>query len=115
MKNRSLKFLPILFITNVVFAQKDFNIWHIGRTVGISIDFNLFPPKILESPIQMAESGATICDPITGAVIMFADHNTVWNSSHNIINNGTGLKGSNSTTHEDFPNFRHSLSRQIHI
>lgn len=91
----------LLLLSLVVSAQKEFNTWNLGRGVangGLSIDFNVEPPLIKYSPIDMAESGACICDPVTGATIFFCNHNTIWNSSNQIVSDGTGLKGSNSTT-----------------
>ncbi len=97
MKNKLLDITLLLLIAQIGLAQKDFNIWHISFQHGISINFNTSPPTILDSPIDMAESGATICDPHSGELILFANHQSIWNANNNILSNGTNLEGSNST------------------
>lgn len=84
---------------SLVSAQKDFNIWHFGTHKGISLDFNVDPPQAKTSVIKkMAESGASICDPKTGAIRFYCNDNTIWNAQNLIMAGGTDLEGSNSTT-----------------
>ena len=90
---------PILLLSIIdLFSQKDFNIWHLGLRKGLSIDFNVEPANVTTSTfIKMAESGASICDPETGEIILYCNDNTIWNSQNLVITDGTGLEGSNST------------------
>jgi PKD repeat protein len=88
----------LLLFSLTISAQKDFNIWHFGTWKGVSIDFNVEPPKVMDSPIEkMAESGASICDPETGEIILYCNDNTIWNSKNLIVKDATGLEGSSST------------------
>lgn len=92
----------------VFYAQKEANIWYFGYNAGL--DFNNGSPVVLTDGKLVTEEGcATICNK-DGQLLFYTDGVTVWNRNHNVMMNGTGLKGHNSSTNSaiivpkpDFP------------
>lgn len=71
------------------------NIWHFGR--GGAIDFNQSPPKPIVSLISTLEGCSSVADD-NGNLLFYTDGITVWNSSHRVMKNGSGLLGNTSST-----------------
>ncbi len=94
---RKLIFIAILFITNFSFAQNEGNIWYFGTNAGI--DFNgAVPVALNDGQTAVIEGTASIADPSSGKVLFYTDGGNVWDSTHNIMPNGTGLMGTGTTT-----------------
>ena len=55
------------------------------------------PPAVLTGPMNVAEGCASIADQ-TGNLLFYTDGVSIWNSSHAIMANGTGLLGNASTS-----------------
>ena len=90
--------LLVIFITISLntLAQKEANIWYFGQHAGL--DFNGSSPKLINSPrLNQLEGCATISDK-SGNLLFYTDGITVWNKMHQIMPNGTGLLGDNSST-----------------
>jgi len=86
----------ILFLSYGSFAQKEANTWYFGNNAGI--DFNTVPPQaITDSKMNTWEGCASISDSL-GRLLMYTDGMTVWNADHDIMQNGEGLFGDNSST-----------------
>src|SRR5690606_13980568 len=76
--------------------RKRANIWYFGQNAGI--DFNTRPPTALTNgKVNTWEGCSSICDT-AGNLLLYTDGRTVWDSNHNIVNNGTGLLGDQSST-----------------
>ena len=89
--------LLFLFSQSVVFAQREYNIWHFG--LGAGIDFNSGSPVVINGgKINTREGVATFSDPTTGKLLFYTDGSTVWDASHKIMPNGSGLRGDGSST-----------------
>jgi hypothetical protein len=85
----------------VASAQKEYNIWYFGS--GSGIDFNSTPPVALTNGKmgvngEVMEGCASICNPATGGLLFYTNGVDVWNRNHQLMPNGTGLKGHKSTT-----------------
>jgi hypothetical protein len=86
----------LIFCSSTLFAQKETNIWYFGEYAGL--DFNMgFPVALTNGQLSTLEGCATISDS-NGNLLFYTDGTTVWNRNHSIMMNGTGLKGSFSST-----------------
>ncbi len=86
-----------LLIPSAAHAQKEYNIWYFGTRFGL--DFNSgIPVALTDGKLSTPEGCATICDPRTGELLFYTDGMTIWDRSHNVMPQGTGLKGDFSTT-----------------
>ena len=78
-------------------AQKETNIWYFGENAGL--DFNSGTAvALLDGEINTAEGCASISDS-NGNLLFYTDGITVYDSSHSIMQNGSGLNGDTSSTH----------------
>ena len=86
----------ILFSISEIFAQKEANIWYFGFNAGI--DFNSGAPVALTNgQIKTLEGCASVADA-NGNLLFYTDGTTVYNKKHNVMTNGTGLLGDNSSS-----------------
>lgn len=90
-------FVLLLFlITTPLFAQKEAAIWYFGYNAGL--DFNSGSPIALTNgQLTTNEGCATISDK-DGKLLFYTDGSYVYNKNHQIMANGTGLLGNNSST-----------------
>jgi gliding motility-associated-like protein len=74
------------------FGQNQNNTWYFGVNAGI--DFNVTPPVTLTNgALATTEGTSVVCDPTTGALLFYTDGVNVYNSTHALMPNGTGLWG----------------------
>lgn len=67
------------------------NVWYFGENAGI--DFNCSPPTATaDSRLSASETTSSMCDP-NGNLLFYTNGETVWDASHERMQNGTGLKG----------------------
>jgi len=67
------------------------NIWYFGGNAGL--DFNCSPPKATaDGRMSVAETSTSICD-LQGNLKFYTNAETVWDSNHERMANGTGLNG----------------------
>jgi PKD repeat protein len=82
--------------SNNAFSQGEANNWYFGY--GAGIDFNSGKPEALtNSDFYSAEGGATISTK-DGRLLFYTEGVNVWDSTHQVMPNGYGLLGDNSTT-----------------
>lgn len=78
------------------YAQKESANWYFGDFAGL--DFNSgFPVPKLDGALSTKEGCATISDS-NGNLLFYTDGTTVWDRTHNVMPNGTGLLGDSSST-----------------
>lgn len=84
---------------NISFCQKENAIWYFGGNqgdmiqVGAGIDFNSGSPVTLtNSAMPFTEGSAVQCDR-NGNLMFYTNGQTIWNKSHSVMQNGTGLCG----------------------
>ena len=80
----------------LLFAQKEYNNWYFGDSIGISFNSGS-PVSIVNSAMSQFEGCATISDS-SGNLLFYTDGCTVYNRNHQIMHNGTGLLGNSSST-----------------
>jgi gliding motility-associated-like protein len=92
--------LSLLFLSLYVNAQREANIWYFGNYMGLDFNSGTAVPlndgKI--NAYQGASEGvATICNA-NGNLLFYTDGLSVWNRFHQVMPNGTGLLGNESST-----------------
>lgn len=85
-----------LFCSGSLLAQKEGAVWYFGYNAGL--DFNQYYPKPLTNgQLQTREGVATICDK-EGNLLFYTDGQIVYNRNHQVMSQGTGLFGNNTST-----------------
>ena len=90
-------YLVVLIVTAISgFSQSNALIWYFGKHAGI--DFNVDPPEaLIDGAIDQKEGCATLCDS-DGKILLYTDGRSIYNKSHSIVENGSGLTGHPSST-----------------
>lgn len=91
-----MRYLLICFtlISTSLSAQKEGNWWLFGNTS--SLDFSTNPPSVASiSGMFTYDNSSAVSDP-NGQMLFYTNGVTIWNRLHQVMNNGTGLQGSNS-------------------
>ncbi|HQQ94217.1 MAG TPA: hypothetical protein PLQ93_06660, partial [Bacteroidia bacterium] len=79
-----------MFLTSI--GQNQNSKWFFGY--GAGLDFMSNPPTpVFGSSINVPEGCSSISDN-NGNILFYSDGQTIWNQSHNVMANGTGLAGS---------------------
>jgi gliding motility-associated-like protein len=99
-KNVALKHLISIVlaiaISNLIYAQKEANIWYFGEKAGM--DFSAGNPvPLTDGQMDTPEGCSSISTP-NGDLMFYTNGVNVWNRQHTIMPNGTGLKGNPSST-----------------
>ena len=94
-----MKFCVLLFLSFSVFAlqaQKEANIWYFGNLAGL--DFNSGSPVALTNGQMATSEGCATISTSNGRLLFYTDGIKVWDSTHTVMPNGTGLRGNSSST-----------------
>ena len=86
-----------LFLSsNLAFGQRQAGIWYFGENAGL--DFNITPSVALtDGSLNTEEGCSTVCTE-QGDLLFYTDGVTVYNKTHAVMANGTGLDGNSSAT-----------------
>src|SRR5215203_5674352 len=90
-----LLFASVLFGRHL-FAQKNANNWYYGHHSGIT--FNTIPPVMLTGGQIYTNEGCSSISDDNDNLLFYSDGMTIWDASHNIMPNGTGLHGQTSSS-----------------
>lgn len=92
MKKRKFVF-SIVFFFFVLFctAQNEARIWYFGN--GLGLDFSTPTPSLLTNGSIATSVGCSAICSSSGTLLFYTDGVTVWNQSHAVMANGTGLMG----------------------
>jgi hypothetical protein len=77
-------------------AQNEARFWFFGAYAGL--DFATSPPTVLTNGSLTTQEGCATISSNSGNLLFYTDGSVVYNSSHVLMPNGTGLFGNNSTT-----------------
>jgi gliding motility-associated-like protein len=80
----------------VCHAQRENNIWYFGNKAGL--DFNSGNPVNLTDGQIFTIEGCAAISNISGQLLFYTDGRKVWNRNHQIMANGSGLRGHASST-----------------
>ncbi len=88
--------LGMLFLSLFSFAQKENNVWYFGENAGL--DFNSGSPvSITNGALNNTEACGSISDA-NGNLLFYTDGIQVWDKTHTLMPNGTGLLGDASSS-----------------
>lgn len=86
----------LIFIFNLLFAQKENNMWYFGGYAAL--DFNSgIPTEVTNSAMVTIEGCGSISDS-NGNLLFYSNGEAVWDKNHSIMPNGSSLGGHNSAT-----------------
>lgn len=92
---RLLLLLSVFWSFSALSQNEGMN-WYFGKRAGLS--FSTSPPTVLTNGMLFTLEGcSTMSDP-NGNLLFYTDGDTIWNSAHNVMANGTGLFGHSSST-----------------
>ena len=77
-------------------AQKEANIWYFGEYAGL--DFNNGEPVALTNSAMNQQEGCSSIADSLGNLLFYTNGISVWNKNHEIMPNGFGLLGHQSST-----------------
>lgn len=89
-------FVIMFCVMSKGYSQKEYNNWYLGIHAGLTFQSGI-PVPLLNSAMYTGEGCATISDK-QGNLLFYTDGCTVYNKSHGIMTNGTGLLGSFTST-----------------
>lgn len=98
MKKRGI-IIPIvclLFIPYISISQGQCNTWYFGAYAGLN--FNTFPPTPLTNGQLTTNEGCSSISDMFGNLLFYTNGTVVFNKSHGLMPNGTGLLGHQSST-----------------
>lgn len=72
-------------------AQSEAMNWYFGNAAGLS--FSTSPPSLLLNGVMTVGEGCATISDATGNVLFYSDGMTVWDKTHSIMANGSGLLG----------------------
>ncbi|AXG70289.1 hypothetical protein KORDIASMS9_02528 [Kordia sp. SMS9] len=94
------KILLFILITlpTILCAQGEASNWYFGQNAGLQFDIGTGNvTAVTNGSLDTLEGCASISD-INGNLLFYTDGITVWNRTHTIMTNGTGLNGDSSST-----------------
>lgn len=95
---KKVLYLIVLLLVATGYAQNLQNAnWYFGKYGGLTFLPNINNPLPLDKGVINTFEGSATVSNQTGALLFYTDGITVWNNLHNIMLNGTGLKGSLSS------------------
>ncbi len=93
---RVLFFILCLASTNTITAQNETAHWFFGENAGLN--FNSGFPNVEPNGQILTTEGCSTISSKQGQLLFYSDGITVWNRNHQVMQNGTGLKGDDSST-----------------
>lgn len=78
-------------------AQNENRTWHFGYGAALEFTGGNLPSALPTSSIHAFEAAASIADRHTGRVLFYTNGPTIWDSTHNVMQNGSGLHADTSS------------------
>jgi hypothetical protein len=97
MKISLLYVMLVIMASGLLQAQHEADNWYFGEKAAITFK-NGSPVEVFDSQMFASEGCATMSDKNTGKLLFYTNGEKVWNSKHQIMKNGTDLKGDVSST-----------------
>lgn len=72
-------------------AQRENWTWHFGHGAALEFSGGSIPSSLPNSSMRAFEGTASISDRYTGQVLFYTNGLTIWDSTHNVMQNGYGL------------------------
>ncbi len=94
----SYAILAFLFISTQCHSQQsESNIWYFGNYAGLDFSNGGSPSALTNGSLNALEGCASMSSP-EGELLFYTEGDTVWQRDHQVMPNGTGLMGHNSST-----------------
>jgi gliding motility-associated-like protein len=87
----------LLLYTTLTFSQQEASVWYFGENAGIKFHTDGSVTPLVDGQLKTFEGCATLSDT-NGNLMFYTDGVTVYNKNHQVMLNGTGLKGHASST-----------------
>ena len=85
----------LTLLSSSALAQREANFWYFGENAGLRFDMG--PVADTCGQLSSQEGCTTFSDAKTGRLLFYTEGTNVWDASHNMMLNGTGLMGSFNT------------------
>lgn len=95
MKRTFFSLLATAFLFSLSVAQKESSLWYFGNNAAL--DFNTQPPTILNNSAMNTTGGTGSVADGSGNLLFYNDGFTVYNKQHQVMANGSGMLGSQSS------------------
>jgi len=96
MKKTYLALIISFFITHSIFSQYETSHWFFGYNAGLN--FQSGSPVVEPGGQIQTEEGCSSISDVCGNLLFYTNGVTVYNKNHQVMQNGTGLKGDDSST-----------------
>lgn len=96
MKSHKLFLIFTMLASVVCFSQGEANNWYFGKNAGLN--FNSGSPTVIYDGQLSTEEGCSSISTPFGELLFYTDGMNVYDKSHQIMPNGTGLYGNISST-----------------
>lgn len=97
MKTNYSLLLLLLFTSALMYSQSETSNWYFGENAGIRFNANGSVTPLTDGRLNTLEGCASISDS-NGQLLAYTDGITVYNGSHDIVQNGNNLFGDPSST-----------------
>ena len=94
---KKLIIFVFLFFSSFVFSQQEASNWYFGNHAGLKFHPDGTVTALTDGQLKTLEGCASLSDS-NGNLLFYTDGTTVYNKKHEIMLNGTNLKGDNSST-----------------
>lgn len=89
--NILVRTLFLILLGTASFAQKEAIRWYFGDKMGLNFSTN--PPTLTQESASRTPYGMSVISDPEGKLLFYTDGQSVWNADHQVMPNGTGLKG----------------------
>ena len=80
------------------FSQNEASNWYFGENAGLKFNLSSNSVNVTSNGRLNTREGCASISDAFGNLLFYSDGKTVWNRNHNVMNNGTGLYGDDSST-----------------
>ena len=94
--NKIIAVLLLCITSQILIAQGEANIWYFGDKAGL--DFNSGVPVALNDSQMYSLEGCSTISDANGRLLFYSNGIQVWDRNHNVMPNGSGLLGDQSST-----------------
>ncbi len=82
----------------IAIAQNEASFWYFGQNAGLQFNAETGTVTAITNGQLSTLEGCTSISDTDGNLLFYSDGRTVWNRAHEVMLNGTGLKGDESST-----------------
>ena len=95
---KSISLILFIIVCNYCFGQGEAANWYFGNQAGIQFNLANGTVASIDDGVLSTREGCTSISDRNGNLLFYTDGTTIWNRNHDIMINGTGLLGDDSST-----------------